>query len=178
MNDKNCSFKIEVAKKNYISKNHKQGELHIGGSFVSDGYYNNKKLTSEKFYELKSKNKKTRFYNSGDLVIKDKKGFYHYKGRSDNQIKIMGYRIELEDIEMNINKLQDVNQSCVLLDKNKQSTSLVAFISSKNKNLPSLKEDLKKLLPHYMMPKKFVLMKSLPFNRNGKLDKNRLKKLI
>jgi len=178
LNDKNCSFKIEVAKKNYISKNHKQGELHIGGSFVSDGYYNNKKLTSEKFYELKSKNKKTRFYNSGDLVIKDKKGFYHYKGRSDNQIKIMGYRIELEDIEMNINKLQDVNQSCVLLDKNKQSTSLVAFISSKNKNLPSLKEDLKKLLPHYMMPKKFVLMKSLPFNRNGKLDKNRLKKLI
>ena len=90
----------------------------------------------------------------------------------------MGYRIELEDVEMNINKLQDVSQSCVLLDKNKQSPSLVAFISSKNQNLPSLKEDLKKLLPHYMMPKKFILMASLPFNRNGKLDKNRLKELI
>ena len=178
LNDGNCLFKINVIKKNYIYKNFKIGELYIGGSFVSDGYYKNKKLTSEKFYELKSKNKKVRFYNSGDLVIKDKEGFYHYKGRSDNQIKIMGYRIELEDIEMNINKLKDVNQACVLLDKNKQSTSLVAFISSKNKDLFSLKKDLKKHLPHYMMPKKFVFMKSLPFNRNGKLDKNRLKKLI
>ena len=178
LNDGNCLFKINVTKKNYIYKNFKKGELHIGGSFVSDGYYKNKKLTSEKFYELKSKNKKVRFYNSGDLVIKDKKGFYHYKGRSDNQIKIMGYRIELEDIEMNINKLKYVNQSCVLLDKNKQSTSLVAFISSKNKNLFTFKQDLKKHLPHYMMPKKFVFMKSLPFNRNGKLDKNRLKKQV
>ena len=90
----------------------------------------------------------------------------------------MGYRIELEDIEMNINKLKYVNQSCVLLDKNKQSTSLVAFISSKNKNLFTFKQDLKKHLPHYMIPKKFVFMKSLPFNRNGKLDKNRLKKQV
>lgn len=178
LNDKNCFFKIKATKKNYISKNHKQGELHIGGSFVSDGYYNDKKLTSEKFYEVKNKKRKIRFYKSGDLVIKDKKGFYYYKGRSDNQIKIMGYRIELEDVEMNINKLQDVSQSCVLFDKNKQSSSLVAFISSKKKNLPSLKEDLKKILPYYMMPKKFILMRSLPFNRNGKLDKNRLKKLI
>ncbi len=178
LNDKNCFFKIKATKKNYISNNYKQGELHIGDSFVSDGYYNDKKLTSEKFYEVKNKKRKIRFYKSGDLVIKDKKGFYYYKGRSDNQIKIMGYRIELEDVEMNINKLQDVSQSCVLFDKNKQSSSLVAFISSKKKNLPSLKEDLKKILPYYMMPKKFILMRSLPFNRNGKLDKNRLKKLI
>ena len=132
LKDKNW-FKIKSTKKIHVSKKYKQGELHIGGSFVSDGYYNDKKLTSEKFYELKNKKKKIRFYNSGDLVIKDERGFYHYKGRSDNQIKIMGYRIELEDVEMNINKLQDVSQSCVLLIKQAYSPHLLHLFHQKIK---------------------------------------------
>ena len=177
LNDKNSIFKINISK-NKSSNRINKGELHIGGDFVSQGYYKNKKLTIQKFYTKIIRDKKVRFYKSGDIVSKDTKQNFHFRGRSDNQIKIMGYRIEIEDIEMNINKLKYVNQSCVLFNKKEQKEVLVAFVSLKNINLDKLKKDLKNLIPFYMMPKKFIKMESLPFNRNGKIDKNKLKKLL
>jgi D-alanine--poly(phosphoribitol) ligase subunit 1 len=170
-------FKINILKKDSSSKINK-GELHIGGDFVSQGYYNNSKLTLEKFYTKIIRKKRVRFYKSGDIVAKDAKGNFYFKGRSDNQIKIMGYRIEIEDIEMNINKLKYVKQSCVLFNKQRETGVLVAFVSVKNITLNKLIKDLKKLIPFYMMPKKIFMMENLPFNRNGKIDKNKLKKLL
>jgi D-alanine--poly(phosphoribitol) ligase subunit 1 len=177
LNDKNSIFKINILKKDSSSKINK-GELHIGGDFVSQGYYNNSKLTLEKFYTKIIRKKRVRFYKSGDIVAKDAKGNFYFKGRSDNQIKIMGYRIEIEDIEMNINKLKYVKQSCVLFNKQRETGVLVAFVSVKNITLNKLIKDLKKLIPFYMMPKKIFMMENLPFNRNGKIDKNKLKKLL
>ena len=167
LNDKNCTFKID-------SKKH-DGELHIGGSFVANGYYKNNKLTYRKFYRDK---RYINFYKSGDIVNKDSKGFFHFKGRIDNQVKIMGHRIELEDVEMNINKLKEINQSCVMVNKDKSPNSLVAFVSTKIKSIDSLKKQMKKNLPNYMLPKTLLIMKNLPKNRNGKIDRLRLKKYL
>lgn len=150
------------------------GCLYIGGDGVSRGYFNNKELTDNKFINFKYKNE--RIYNTNDLVYWNDEGELIHLGRLDFQIKLNGYRIDLDEIEQSILKYQNIS-NCVLtqvnLDKNKKY--LYAYIISNEKiDEKELISYLFEILPTYMVPSKIIQIDSMPYTPNGKIDKKAL----
>jgi D-alanine--poly(phosphoribitol) ligase subunit 1 len=120
-----------------------------------------------------------RMYRTGD-VVREEDGRLYFVGRKDNQVKHMGYRIELEDIEHALVRLPQVSQAAVVYQR--QSTAfgkLVGFAAcSVEVDEATLLRELATLLPDYMVPSKLILMPSLPTNPNGKVDRQRLKAML
>lgn len=124
-------------------------------------------------------------YKTGDLVFEENSLLY-YVARKDFQIKLNGFRIELDDISENLNKLDFINNSVVLpVYKNEKVSYLVAFVAlnrkfeeSSIKVSANIKNELKKLIPSYMIPKKIVCMDKFPLNTNGKIDRKKLMESI
>ncbi len=142
-------------------------EIILKGKSVFSGYLGN---YLGGFY----KDNNINCYKTGDIgYIKDNK--LYCKGRKDNQIKYLGYRIELDDIENNINKIKDVKECAVIAKYNEQKTvkSIKAFVVT-NKDKDYIKDELNKLLPHYMIPKSIIIKDKLPINQNGKIDRKKL----
>jgi len=154
-------------------------EIVIVGDTVSNGYFNNPTLTDEKFSIINSQ----KAYRTGD------KGFFldgllFYSGRIDNQIKLNGYRIELEDIENNMMRVDGISKVAVLPKfedgKVKYLTAYCMYtkeILSKLKAIAEIKEELKKYIPSYMIPKKIIFIEKIPTNNNGKIDRKKLMEL-
>lgn len=157
-----------------------KGEIIIAGDTVSAGYWNNRKLTKEKFGTMEIDETVCRFYRTGDRGYKQD-GFTFYCGRIDLQVKLHGYRIEIEDIESNLMKLPCVRQAAVVpVFKDGKARSLTAYLSVKGdiensfEKAQELRSRLKAYLPEYMIPKKFVFLDSLPMTANGKADRKAL----
>ena len=154
-------------------------EIVIVGDTVSNGYFNNPTLTDEKFSIINSQ----RAYRTGD------KGFFldellFYSGRIDNQIKLNGYRIELEDIENNMMRVDGVSKVAVLPKYEEGKVKyLIAYcmytkeILGKLKAIAEIKEELKQYIPSYMIPKKIIFIEKIPTNNNGKIDRKKLMEL-
>ena len=110
------------------------------------------------------------------LVERASNGYLHFKGRVDNQIKHMGYRIELEEVEAAFSSLEYINEVGVIYEKVTADLGQIkAFISlaDKNKLTEDIQQDIKNILPSYMLPK-IKVMDILPKNRNGKIDRKQL----
>jgi len=154
------------------------GELCLFGPNVGLGYYNDPDQTQKAFVANPlQKNYFEKMYATGDLVRVDENNLLWFVGRKDNQIKHMGYRIELEEIENAINTLPFVNQSAVIY-KRLHTTygKIVAFVSAKdNIEENDIKKLLQDLLPSYMIPNIIEVLEHLPKNPNGKIDKVFLK---
>ena len=177
------------------------GELHIGGMGLARGYLNRPELTQEKFIpnpfekqeDSRQKAEGSRLYKTGDLARYLPDGKIEYLGRIDNQVKIRGFRIELGEIEALLNKNEAVQGSCVMArEDNPGDKRLVAYVVPQQKNQPifpnydevnnnysdhlgqSLKANLKKLLPDYMVPSAFVILDAFPLTPNGKIDRRAL----
>jgi D-alanine--poly(phosphoribitol) ligase subunit 1 len=151
-----------------------KGELCLIGPNVALGYYNDLDRTSENFVQNPNiKSHRDIIYKCGDVVF-EKEGFLHFAGRVDNQIKHMGYRIELEEIESALNALSNVSQSAVLYDRmNTNYGQIVAFISSEIViSEAEIQLALELTLPKYMIPNRITVLQDLPKNANGKVDKN------
>ena len=119
-------------------------------------------------------------YKTGDLVQQGENGYLYFKGRVDNQIKRMGYRIELEEIEAAFNSLEFVLEVGVVYKQGENGLGqIVAFVNSANGISESeIINEIKKIVPPYMVPRKVHLKGTLPKNRNGKIDRNQLKELV
>lgn len=161
-----------------------KGEIIIAGNTVAKGYLNCLDLTNEKFFVINTPNGQLRAYKTGDIGwMKD--GLLYYSGRMDFQLKINGYRIELEDIENNILKIDNI-QACVVLpiEKNGTYKGLAAIITVTNiiddefEYSQTLRKKLMDRIPYYMVPKKYVYVNTMPNTNNGKVDRNALKQLI
>lgn len=158
-----------------------RGELCISGEQLALGYYNDEERTNKSFvrcpfistfYE--------RMYKTGDLVeIRDEK--LYFIGRVDNQIKHMGYRIELEEIENALIRIANVKQCAVVhtVSKN-QFSRLIAYVATDIENAEEkvFKTELRKYVPEYMVPNEFVFVKELPKNANGKVDRKTLSDIM
>lgn len=144
-------------------------QLYIGGSNLAQGYQNLEDVSHEKF-GIHSQLKQ-RLYATGDLAYYDEKGLIYFKGRADDQIKLRGYRIELEEITRHLNQVTGVLAStCVL-----QGTSLIAYVVSKaNLHQDKLKYLLSKTLPEYMLPEYIVQIDKLPLTERGKVNRKAL----
>lgn len=151
------------------------GELWITGQNIAVGYYNAPDLTKKAFGTYKGDT----MYKTGDLV-EEINGMLYFKGRADNQIKHMGYRIELEEIEFALNSLSEITQSAVIYKRtNSAYGKIVAYLvtNTQTVDLEKIKKELSDILPEYMLPNIFKTLASFPKNQNGKIDKTQLKEM-
>ena len=155
------------------------GEIVIAGDTVSLGYLGQPELTAEQFTVVDGQ----RAYRTGDAgFLRD--GMLHFAGRIDFQVKLHGYRIEIEDIETNLRSLPDV-QHAVVLPVTKEDggpiSHLHAFVQlpevpeSPLRATVALRKQLKGLLPDYMIPKSFSYVEAIPLTANGKADRTALR---
>jgi D-alanine--poly(phosphoribitol) ligase subunit 1 len=155
------------------------GELALTGPCVGLGYYNDTERTSKSFVQNPTKKFNQIMYKTGDLVEKAPNGYLHFKGRADNQVKHMGYRIELEEVEAAFCTLAYVNEVGVIYEKlSAELGQIVAFVSLNDDkiNTQLILDDVKKILPPYMIPRQVKILDVLPKNQNGKIDRNQLGK--
>jgi len=106
-------------------------------------------------------------------------GLLYYDGRIDNQIKLHGYRVEIEDIENNMRKLPFIKNAIVVPIRERDkiqylSTAIVLNYEFKGNIVREVKNSLKDLLPSYMIPRKIMVMEALPMNGNGKIDRKKI----
>lgn len=150
------------------------GELFLRGPQVGLGYYNDPERTSKVFIQNPRHSLYTDIgYRTGDLVRRDAQGGLHFKGRTDFQIKHMGYRIELEEIEAALNSLPGVQECAVIYQKFSDSLGQIVAFAVMGKPEPPEKLHLKisAIVPTYMVPKRMILISKLPKNANGKIDR-------
>ncbi len=151
------------------------GELCLLGPQVGLGYANDPERTQRAFTPSPLNAAWTeRMYRTGDLVRLGADGrSLDFVGRKDNQVKHMGYRIELEEIEAALNQLEGVVQSATLLRAARRDLKqLVAYVAADRVVAPeTLRAGLARLLPPYMIPQRFEVRSALPKNANGKVDR-------
>ena len=148
------------------------GDLTIAGDSVGIGYYKLEDKTKASFIEVNGE----RAYRSGDLARMNNEGNTEFFGRLDNQIKLHGLRIELDEIENVCNSHPDVTRCVILVKNNAIDGDYLALYYTASKELS--KEDLTnymaKSLTPYMIPKAMMQLDRIPLTPNGKIDKKAL----
>ncbi len=150
------------------------GELCLGGSGVGLGYFNRPDITASAFVQNPlNASRREVIYRTGDLVREDPvSGKMHFIGRRDYQVKHMGYRIELEEIQHAIMGIQGVDETVVLHRRSGELSELVAVIATKKALAANeIRKDLSERLPKYMIPGKIHFVDKMPKNANGKTDR-------
>ena len=146
------------------------GDLYVGGEGLSQGYLNRSELTKDRFIANKYFPYK-RIYKTGDLARWYSKGQLEFIGREDNQFKIRGIRIELDEINSNILSYKEVISSVVLIkEKNSRKFICAYVVCDKNIDFDDLRKYLLKRIPSYMIPSYFISLDKLPLTSNGKVD--------
>ena len=154
------------------------GELLIGGVQLARGYWNRPDLTAEKF-PLDTRTG-TRWYRTGDLAMRQRDGSIRYLGRMDGQVKIRGNRIELGEIKAALATLQGIDKAEVLVDEHAvRGKQLVAvYISRYEQDAESLRRQLLKRLPAFMIPARFHFLERIPLTPNGKFDRAEMARIL
>lgn len=146
------------------------GELLIGGPGLTDGYINRPSLTAERFVEWQGE----RVYRSGDRCRLTAAGNLQHLGRLDQQVKLHGYRIELEEIETVLSQHPDVRQAAVLLREDlPPGPQLIAYLllsQNASVQIDQLADSLRDQLPDYMVPSRYQVLESFPVTPSGKRD--------
>ena len=149
-----------------------EGELCLNGEQVTLGYWNNPSKTTEAFGTTKDGKK---YYRTGDLCKMDQAGNFLYLGRIDNQVKIDGHRVELEEIEFHARTFcEDKQVVAAVHTKEGGVHSILLFIETEEHLKKGLEEHLRKQLPAYMIPKDIITVSLFPLNNNGKTDRKAL----
>ena len=149
------------------------GELWVGGDGVARGYINNPELTNQKF--IQNPFGEGTIYKTGDSVKWLPDGNLVFMSRLDKQIKLRGFRIELEDIDTNILKYNGIKQSISILSEINNRKCICSYIiSDEQVDIKALNNFLAENLPNYMIPKYIMQIKSLPLTISGKLDRKGL----
>ena len=155
-----------------IKEQNKVGEICVVGTCLGLGYYNNLEQTNTSFTQNPNNNYYLEtIYHTGDLAYYNSDNDLVFNGRRDFQIKYLGHRIELEEIDKAINSCDNVIRSCTIFDEEK-SKLYGFYIGDIEKS--ELKLKLKEILPVYMLPTVLVKMEEFPLNKNGKIDRKKL----
>ena len=156
------------------------GEIYIYGDQVAKGYWNNDEETKNRFVsDPRPDSNANVCFKTGDLAIVTSDGPV-FKGRADSQIKFRGWRIELGDVENNLNALKEVVEcAVVLIKRDEKADALVAFIRGRH-NIRSneILLRLKDRVPSYMIPTHIRFIDDFPRTRTGKIDRKTLIELF
>lgn len=175
------NLEIFIINKGELVKNDEVGEIVVSGKGVTRGYLNNPNEFKKKFKEIIVGDKKMSVYFSGDAARYLKNGDIEYLGRLDSIVNIRGYRVGLEEINQAMFSLNLINNVCVLYNQLENIDELVAVVE-KNKTIKLLDkelikkifQELRQLLPEYMIPNRIILMDKLPLTINGKVDQKKI----
>ncbi|MBT2383366.1 amino acid adenylation domain-containing protein [Streptomyces sp. ISL-11] len=154
------------------------GELYLGGPCVADGYLGRPDLTAERFVRLPGR--EGIHYRTGDLVEVGEDGAMLFLGRADRQVKVRGFRIELEEIEVALRGLGQVRNAVVALEKGPSGRDrLVAYVVPQQGGpgpdfVAGIKAALGARLPVYMVPEAVAVREELPLGVTGKVDRARV----
>lgn len=148
------------------------GEVCVSGTSVALGYYRNPEQTKKAFVQnpLQSDYPEV-IYRTGDLATRDENGMFVFVGRKDFQIKHMGHRIELEEIETVLGNVDGVSHACCAYDE--KHNKVVAFYVGEVDKVQII-DAMKKVVPEYMVPNVLKQMDQLPLTKNGKTDRKKL----
>jgi non-ribosomal peptide synthetase component F len=156
------------------------GELCVAGSQVTSGYLNDAVRTQQRFVQLHGLGL-TKWYRTGDLVKQDDRGCLYFLGRKDQQVKISGYRVELQEIENVIGEAANAQFAAAVpwpvVDG--AASGIVAVVSGSD---PTQDENIftacRARLPKYMVPSHIYHVKDMPLNVSGKLDRQEISRLV
>lgn len=161
-------------KNRLITEAEQQGELCVIGSSLALGYYNNHDMTAQAFVQNPlNKAYSDIIYRTGDIASYNRDGLLMFHARKDQQIKHMGHRIELGEIESNANALPFIDAGVCLYDE--QRERIVMFYQAEQEANKEIYIQMLKKLPKYMVPNKMLHYKKLPLNKNGKIDRIKLR---
>jgi amino acid adenylation domain-containing protein len=159
------------------------GELYLGGDGLARGYLKRPELTAEKFIPHPfSTDAGARLYRTGDSVRYLPNGALEFLGRLDQQVKLRGFRIELEEIQHQLTALPGINTAVVIARQDEPGDKkLVAYVTlaengqeDHDEIVAGLRHHLQSKLPDYMVPSAFVILEEFPLTANGKLDRRAL----
>ncbi len=148
------------------------GEICVTGTALALGYYNNPTQTESRFVQNPLVTAyPQRMYRTGDLGWYNEEGELFFAGRKDFQIKYMGHRIELEEIERALSGVEGVERACCVFDekKGRLTAYYVGEIEGKD-----IRHTLSATLPVFMLPGTYVKLPEMPLNKNGKIDRKSL----
>ena len=153
------------------------GELALAGPQLAAGYLDDAEQTNRRFPILDHPRLgRSRWYLSGDFAFRDEQGIFHCLGRIDNQVKIMGHRVELEDVEAHLRAVAGTDTVAAVawpvLDG--APTGIIAFVCGGEIEPKAIRERLRERVPPYMVPRRVVQADSLPLSTNGKVDRKAL----
>ena len=152
------------------------GELLLAGPQLAAGYWHDRALTDDRFITLDG----TRWYRSGDLARQDEDGCFHHLGRTDNQVKIFGHRVELEDIDTHLRHVCRCESTMAVAwpVAHGSAQGIVAFVAGSDLGVAEIRAGMKKRVPDYMVPRQVKFLDTLPLSANGKFDRNALVELL
>ncbi|MDE2229156.1 MAG: amino acid adenylation domain-containing protein [Alphaproteobacteria bacterium] len=148
------------------------GEVALAGAQLAVGYLDAPELTAARFPTIAGK----RWYLTGDLGRQDSAGVFHHLGRLDNQVKVLGNRVELEEIDTH---LQAVCRSALAVAvawpvSHGAASGIVGFVAGTELDPAAIKEALRHRLPTYMVPTAVYRIRTMPMTPSGKVDRKAL----
>jgi acyl carrier protein len=152
------------------------GEIAVKSRYLSPGYWRNPELTRVAFVSDLD-NGKERIYRTGDLGLMPEDGCVVHTGRKDFQVKVRGHRVEVAEIEAALLSFERIKEAIVTVREMHGDPRLVAYLVAAEAPVPepaTLRDELAKKLPGYMIPSTFMVLDALPLLPNGKLDRSAL----
>ncbi|MEO7986975.1 MAG: amino acid adenylation domain-containing protein [Gemmatimonadales bacterium] len=152
------------------------GELAVAGPQLATGYLGAPELSTARFPMIAGK----RWYLTGDLAYADAAGKFHHLGRIDNQVKVLGYRVELEEIEAHLRHVAETELVAAVAWPVSHGTAegIVGFVAGRQIVPGEIRDALKQRVPSYMVPASIRAIDSLPLTANGKVDRKALGALL
>jgi amino acid adenylation domain-containing protein len=153
-----------------------EGQLAVSGGQIAQGYFNDAELTRLRFPSINGRT----WYLTGDLAREDERGIFHHLGRIDNQVKVLGQRVELEEVEAHLREIVGTGLVAAVawpLDGT-LATGIVAFHCAPGVTRDQVREGMKKRVPDYMVPQWVYHLDALPLGSSGKIDRKALTRML
>jgi D-alanine--poly(phosphoribitol) ligase subunit 1 len=145
------------------------GEMLLCSRQLARGYFNDPNTTSLRFPQIRGK----RWYRTGDLVYRDATGAIHHLGRIDNQVKVLGNRVELEEVEAHLRAIAGTDSVVAVAWPvvDGRASGIVAFICGSHLELHEVREAMRQRVPSYMVPQRILGIDAMPLGDSGKFDR-------
>ncbi|MFC4097882.1 amino acid adenylation domain-containing protein [Euzebyella saccharophila] len=178
----NTEFKILNSQGEEVAHG-EEGELAIRSATLMQGYWNNPEMTKKCFYQVNiAQGYQHTYYKTGDLVKLNESNELLFLGRNDRQIKLRGYRVELDEVENILSQHPLVEEAAVIALKDTEETqklqASILLKHGKSLQVDALQEFCSQFLPSYALPESITIMKDFPRTSSGKIDRRQIANLI
>ena len=148
------------------------GQLALSGPNLALGYLEDPALTAARFVTISGES----WYLTGDFARQDPSGIFHHLGRVDNQVKVLGNRVELEEVETHLRAAAGVDEVAAVAwpIHDGSAEGIIAFVVGASLDPEEIRARMSSRVPAYMLPRRTIQLKSLPLNASGKVDRSAL----